>query len=172
LGIIGLGRIGSAVAKRAKGFAMAIIYYDLVRNLEMEKQLGLKHVPLEALLSRADIVTIHVPLTDKTMRLVGERELKRMKPTAYLINTSRGPTVDESALYTAIKDGWIAGAGLDVFSEEPINPQNPLLSLKNIIYTPHIASSTQECRHKMSMMSVENTIRVLKRKKPLHYVTS
>lgn len=172
LGIIGLGRIGSAVAKRAKGFAMTILYYDLIRNLEMEKQLGLKYVSLESLLSQADIVTIHVPLTDKTMRLVGERELKRMKPTAYLINTSRGPTVDESALYTAIKDGWIAGAGLDVFSEEPINPKNPLLSLKNIIYTPHIASATQECRYKMSMMSVENTIRVLKRKKPLHYVTS
>jgi D-3-phosphoglycerate dehydrogenase len=172
LGIIGLGRIGSAVAKRAKGFAMDVLYYDLVRNIEMERKLCLKYVSLEALLSQADIVTIHVPLTDRTMRLIGERELKLMKPTAYLINTSRGPTVDETALYTAVNEGWIAGAGLDVFSEEPVNPENPLLSLKNIIYTPHIASSTLECRYKMAMMSVENTIRVLKQKKPLHYVTS
>ena len=172
LGIIGLGRIGSVVAQRAKNFDMTLLYYDVVRNKELEKMLDIKYVPLETLLSQADIITIHTPLTDRTTGLIGEWELKMMKREAILINTSRGPIVDEDALYKALKENWIAGTGLDVFFKAPTNPDNPLLSLNNIVYTPHIASSTVECRYRMSITSVENTIRALKGEKPLHYVTS
>lgn len=172
LGIIGLGRIGSMVAKRAKGFDMAILYYDVARNKKVEEELGLKYVSLDALLSQADFVTIHTPLTEKTQALIGEEALKKMKKSAILINTSRGPVVDEKAVYKALKEGWIAGAGLDVFEKEPIDSNNPLLSLENVVYTPHIASSTVECRYRMSMASVENTIKALKGEKPTYYVTS
>ncbi|MDQ1281524.1 MAG: D-glycerate dehydrogenase [Thermoproteota archaeon] len=172
LGIMGLGRIGSMVAKRAKGFDMAVLYYDVIRNKKAEEELGLKYVSMDGLLSEADIITIHTPLTAKTTALIGEGELKRMKKTAILINTSRGPVIDEKAVYKALKEGWIAGAGLDVFEKEPTDPNNPILSLDNVVYTPHIASSTVECRYRMSMVSADNTIRVLKGEKPLYYVTS
>lgn len=172
LGIVGLGRIGSMVAKRAKGFDITVLYYDVVRNVKAEAELGLKYGSLDDLLSSADIISIHTPLTAKTTALIGEGELKRMKKTAILINTSRGPVVDEKAVYRALKEGWIAGAGLDVFEREPTDPNNPLLSLDNVVYTPHIASSTVECRYRMSMASADNTIWVLKGEKPLYYVTS
>jgi len=170
LGIIGLGRIGSAVARRAKGFNMRILYYDVVRREELERELGLEYKPLEELLKEADYVTLHVPLTRETHHLIGERELNLMKPTAYLINTSRGAVIDQKALYKALKERRIAGAALDVFEKEPIDPDDPLLELDNVVLTPHIGSASVETRKKMAMMAAENLVSVLKGVEPPNLV--
>jgi len=158
LGIIGMGRIGQAVAKRAKCFGMNIIYYSRQRKPEIETELQAKYVDLETLLKEADIVSIHVPLTKETELLINERTLRLMKSTAYLINTSRGKVVDEKALYRALKEGWIAGAALDVFWTEPTPKNNPLLELDNIVVAPHIGSATHETRSKMAEIVAENLI--------------
>jgi glyoxylate reductase len=171
LGLIGLGRIGSIVAKRGRGFDMNVLYYDIIRNRRLEEEHVAEYRPLNQLLAEADFISIHTPLTEETRGLVGEKELKEMKKTAILVNTSRGPVIDEKALYRALKEGWIAAAGLDVFEEEPTSPDNPLLTLDNVVLTPHIAGSTWECRRRCAMMAVENTIRVLKGEKPLYSVT-
>lgn len=170
LGIIGLGRIGALVAKRGKGFEMRLLYFDVVRKEGLEKELNVEYLPFERLLSESDFVTLHVPLSEETRGLIGEEELRIMKETAILINTSRGPIVDEEALYKALKEGWIAGAGLDVFENEPIETDSPLLTLDNVIFTPHIAGTTRECRRRCSRLAVENTIRVLRGEKPLYPV--
>jgi len=170
LGIIGLGRIGYQVAARAKAFGMKIIYYDIERKTEAEKTLGIQCVSLETLLREADFVSLHVPLTPKTRGLIGEKELKLMKPTAYLINTSRGPVVDEEALYRALKEGWIAGAGLDVFNEEPLPLDSPLIGLENTILTPHIGTYTAETRRAMALMCIENVRAALMGKTPPNLV--
>ena len=171
LGIIGLGRIGSIVAKRGKGFDMKVLYHDVVRNKKAEEALGLEYRSMPQLLVEADFVTIHTPLTEETKGLIGEKELKSMKKSAILVNTSRGPVVDEKALYRALREDWIAGAGLDVFEDEPINPDSPLLTLDNVVFAPHIAGTTKECRRRCALLAVENTIRVLKGEKPLYPVT-
>ncbi len=158
LGIIGLGRIGVEVARRAIGFEMKVIYNDLVRNSELEQTLGLQYTELQNLLQEADFVSLHVPLTKETHHLIGEYELNLMKKTAYLINTSRGPVIDEEALYRVLSEGKIAGAGLDVFVEEPISENNPLLTLNNITLSPHIASASIETRTKMAEMAAMNMI--------------
>ena len=166
LGIVGLGRIGHAVARRAKGFNMKILYYDIVRRPEAEKELGAEYAPLDELLRRSDFVTIHVPLTPETRKLIGERELRLMKKTAVLVNTARGPVVDQKALTRALSEGWIAAAGLDVFEKEPIDPNDPLLKLENAVLTPHIASASHDTRNKMAEMAAEGIIKVLKGEKP------
>ena len=170
LGIIGLGRIGTAVARRAKGFNMKIIYYSRSRKENIEKELGLKYVDLNTLLREADFVSIHVPLTEETYHMIGERELKLMKNTAFLINTSRGKVIDEKALYKALKEKWIAGAALDVFEEEPTPANNPLLELENIVVAPHIASATHETRSRMSEMVAQNLIAYFEGKIPPNLV--
>ena len=170
LGIVGLGRIGSAVARRAKGFKMRVIYYDVVRREELERELGLEYKPLEELLKEADYVTLHVPLTKETYHLIGEKELDLMKPTAYLINTSRGAVIDQKALYKALKERRIAGAALDVFEKEPIDPDDPLLELDNVVLTPHIGSASVETRKKMAMMAAENLVSVLRGVEPPNLV--
>ncbi|MFH2112442.1 MAG: D-glycerate dehydrogenase [Candidatus Bathyarchaeota archaeon] len=166
LGIIGLGRIGSALVPRAKGFKMKVIYNDMYRSPEKEKTLGVEYRELDDLLREADYVSVHVPLTDETKYLIGERELSIMKPMAYLINTSRGPTVDERALYKALKDRVIAGAALDVHEKEPTDPDNPLLSLDNIIVAPHIGSATIETRIAMALRAANNMAAALRGEKP------
>ncbi|RLG51717.1 MAG: D-glycerate dehydrogenase [Thermoproteota archaeon] len=166
LGIIGLGRIGSAVARRAKGFNMRILYYDVFRREDLEKELGIKYVDMDTLLRESDFVTLHVPLTPETKDLIGERELKLMKPTAYLVNTSRGKVIDEKALIKALKEGWIAGAALDVFYKEPTPPDNPLLELDNVVVAPHIASASLETRSRMAEIVAENLIAFKEGKKP------
>ncbi|MFB0562749.1 MAG: 2-hydroxyacid dehydrogenase [Candidatus Lokiarchaeia archaeon] len=166
LGIIGLGRIGSEVAKRAKCFKMKIVYHQPERDPEKEKGIGVRYVSLEELLSTSDFVSLHVPLTSETKGIIGKKELNKMKNTAYLINTSRGPVVDERALYEALTEGSIRGAALDVFDEEPINPDNPLLKLKNVVLTPHIGSATLETRTRMAVLAAENTVKALKNKIP------
>ncbi|MEM1507304.1 MAG: D-glycerate dehydrogenase [Candidatus Bathyarchaeia archaeon] len=161
LGIIGLGRIGYEVAVRAKAFGMRLIYYDVERKHEAEKTLSAHYVDLETLLKESDFVTIHVPLTHQTRNLIGEKELRLMKPTAYIINTSRGAVIDEEALCKALREGWIAGAGLDVFVREPLPLDSPLINMKNVVLAPHIGTYTVETRRKMALMCIENVRAVL-----------
>jgi len=165
LGIIGLGRIGKAVVPRAKGFNMKILYHNRNPDPEAEK-LGVEYRSMDEILAESDYISLHVPLNDKTKHLIGEPELKKMKKTAYLINTSRGPVVDEKALIKALKEHWIAGAGLDVLYEEPTNPKNPLLKLDNAIVAPHIGSATTETRLAMAMKAATNLTAALKGEQP------
>ncbi|MHA1835540.1 MAG: glyoxylate reductase [Candidatus Odinarchaeia archaeon] len=166
LGIIGLGRIGAAVARRAKGFNMTVYYYNRSRKSELEKSLGIEFKPLDVLLKESDFITIHTPLTKETFHLIGEKELKLMKTTAFLINTARGKVVDEKALIKALQEGWIAGAGLDVFYDEPLPIESPLLKLNNVVLTPHIGSGSIETRQKMAEIVADNLIAFAKGLRP------
>jgi glyoxylate reductase len=161
LGIVGLGRIGSKVARRARGFDMKILYYDIVRN-PREKELGAEFIPdLHKMLGMADYVTVHVPLNNETRHLIGARELAAMKPSAILINTARGGLVDPKALYDALKSKKIHAAAIDVTEIEPIELDDPLLTLDNIIIAPHIAGASALSRVKMDVMAAENVIAAL-----------
>ncbi len=162
LGIIGFGRIGRAVARRAQGFGMKSLYYDLRRADEVEKELGVEYAEFERLLTESDFVTVHTNLTTETHNLIGAKELARMKKTAVLVNTARGPIVDNIALFEALRDRKIAFAALDVTDPEPIPSNHPLLSLSNVIITPHIASATVATRTKMGLMAADNLISGLK----------
>ncbi len=155
IGILGGGRIGQAVAKRAKGFDMKILYNDVSRVPEIEA-LGATYVSLEDLFRESDIVSIHVPLTPQTESLVGERLLRLMKRTAIIVNTARGKVYDLDALYRALKEGWIAGAGLDVFPAEPLDPNHPIAKLPNVVLAPHIGSATWETRSMMAELVYQN----------------
>jgi len=168
LGIIGLGRIGAGVAKRAKGFNMKVLYYDVVRqNEKEERKLGVEYVPeLAKLLSSADLITVHVPLSPQTYHLIGTAEFAVMKPTAVLVNTSRGPIVDPKALYKALKSGQIFAAAIDVTEPEPLSLDDPLLTLDNLIVTPHIASGSVTTRTKMALLAVENLLAGLRGEMP------
>lgn len=158
LGIIGLGKIGKAVARRAKGFNMRVLYHNRNRiDIKEEKGLNAQYVSLETLLSESDFVSLHVPLTEHTHYLIGADELSQMKPTAYLINTSRGPVIDEGALVRALQERRIEGAGLDVYEHEPALTPG-LTELDNVTLLPHIGSGTLETRIKMASMAVENLI--------------
>jgi len=170
LGIFGLGRIGSTVAKRAKGFDMDLIYYDINRREDLEEKLGIVFKSLDEVLHESDFITIHVPLTKQTHHFIGWHELSMMKRTAYLINTSRGPVIDEKALYEALKERVIAGAAMDVFEQEPIDTKSPLLELDNIVVTPHIASASVETRTRMAVVAAENLVSVLQGKEPPNLV--
>ncbi len=161
LGIVGMGRIGTKVARRARGFDMKILYYDTVRN-PREKELGAEYIPdLHKMLGMADYVTIHVPLNNETRHLIGAREFAAMKPKAILVNTARGGLVDPKALYEALKSKKIHAAAIDVTEVEPIEPDNPLLTLDNIIIAPHIAGASALSRVKMDLMAAENVIAAL-----------
>lgn len=169
LGLIGTGRIGSAVAYMSRGFNMRILYYDVVRRPELETELNAKQTSLTELLSAADIISIHTPLTRETYHLIGAAEIKLMKPTAILINTSRGPVIDEGALALALKNRQIAGAGLDVYENEPqIHPD--LLDLDNVVLLPHIGSASVATRGKMARMAAENLLAILEGKRPPNLV--
>ena len=161
LGIIGFGKIGRALARRASGFEMKVLYHDSVRASDSdEDSLGVVFSSLQDVFAQSDFVSLHVPLVEETRHLVGTEQLKMMKPTAILINTSRGPVVDEQALAEALRDGSIAAAGLDVFEDEPeINPL--LASLPNVILAPHIASASLETRSLMAKLAAENLIAAL-----------
>ena len=165
IGIIGLGRIGAGVAERArKGMGVNVLYHDIKRNKQFEKEYQAKYVSLSELLKRSDFVSLHVPLLPSTRHLIGKEELKLMKKTAYLINTSRGPVVDEKALAEALKKKHIAGAGLDVYENEPkLSPG--LTKLKNTVLTPHTASATVEAMTAMSELAAQNIIDVLQGRK-------
>ena len=158
LGIVGMGRIGSAVARRATAFGLRILYADSARHADLEGQLGARRVGLEELLQESDLISLHVPLTPETRGLIGADQLKRMKPQAILINTSRGPVVDLAALTQALREGWIAGAALDVTDPEPLPPDHPLYALDNCIITPHIGSATHETRRRMAELACDNLL--------------
>ena len=161
LGLVGMGRVGQAVARRARGFAMRILYADPRRLPEAEEAaLGFEHASLERVLAESDVVSIHAAFGPVTRHLIGAPELARMKRTAYLINTSRGPIVDEGALVAALVEGRLAGAGLDVYEHEPRVPPE-LLALPNVVLTPHVGSATGELRAEMAMIVVDNILAVL-----------
>jgi glyoxylate reductase len=158
LGIIGMGRIGLAVARRAKGFGMQVIYNKRNRDLEAEQELGLQYVSLEDLLKNSDYVSVHCPLTPETKHMLGEKEFAMMKPTAILVNTARGAVIDEEAMYRALRDKLIWAAGLDVFNREPISADHPLLALDNVVVAPHLGSATYNTRSEMAMISARAVI--------------
>jgi glyoxylate reductase len=167
MGIFGMGRIGQAVARRSRGFSMRILYNDAVRAPEsIEQELKLEFVSKEQLLRESDFVSLHVPLLESTRKLIGEPELKLMKKTAILVNTSRGPVADEAAVARALQEGWIAGAGLDVFEREPeVNPV--LLQLHNVVVAPHIASASVDTRREMCMLAARNAVEALEGRRPI-----
>lgn len=163
LGIIGLGLIGQEMAKRGLGFDMEILYFSTSRKRSIEKRYGFKYVPeLTALLGQSDFVSLHVPLTPNTRHMIGKTQLQAMKRTAFLINTCRGAVVDQQALYDALVDGTIAGVGMDVTDPEPLPLDSPLLTMPNVVITPHIGSSSYETRSRMAIMASENIIAVFK----------
>lgn len=167
LGVLGLGRIGSRVAEIGKSMGMNIIYYDIKQNADFESKVGAKFsAAAEDLLKESDVVSVHVPLLDSTKHLINADRLKMMKPTAYLVNTSRGPVVDEAALVEALKSGVIKGAALDVFENEPKHAPG-LDQLNNVVMTPHIASATIEARSAMGELAAKNIVAVLSGQPPL-----
>jgi glyoxylate reductase len=171
LGIIGTGQIGSAVAHKAvHGFHMKVAYFDMIRNEGLEHDVGAVFCPtIEAVLACADVVSLHVPLMSTTHHLMSAERLTLMKPTAFLVNTSRGPVIDEEALVSALKGGTIAGAGLDVFEHEPLLASG-LAELPNVVLTPHIASATAQSRDDMARLASENIIACLSGARPPHNV--
>ncbi len=169
LGIVGLGRIGSMVVRRAKGYKMTILYNKRTRDEEKEKKLGVRFASLEDLLAKSDIVSLHVPLTEETRQMINQETLAKMKKGSYLINTARGPVVNEHDLVEALRSGHLAGAALDVYDNEPnIDPE--LIGMENVILTPHIASATREAREKMGNQAVSAILRTLAGKKPENLV--
>jgi phosphoglycerate dehydrogenase-like enzyme len=168
LGIVGLGTIGKKVARLARAFDLSVQYYDIVRLTEDQADaLGARFRLLDELLRSSDIVSLHVPLTPRTREMIGPRELRLMKPTAYLINTCRGPVVDEPALFEALSEGVIAGAGLDVLDQEPPAANNPLFSLDNVVLTPHFAGPTWDNQYSRFRNGFDNVERVARGEKPL-----
>ena len=170
LGIVGFGRIGRGMAKRARGFDMCILYFDRQRRPEPEREYNAQFADLNTVLGESDFVSLHTVLSQETYHLIDDARLKAMKPGAILINTSRGPVVDSQALYRALSSGTIAFAALDVTEPEPIRPGHPLLELDNILITPHIASASYQTRNKMATMAAENLIAGLKGKRLPHCV--
>ena len=170
LGLIGFGRIGQSMARRAKGFNMKVIYYDRVRvSQRLEEEFNASYRQLYDLLQESDFVSIHAPLTEETFHLIGEKELKMMKKESYLINTARGPIVDEKALAKALRQKWIRGAALDVFENEPaVEPE--LLDLDNVVIVPHIGSASYQTRTKMAIMAAQNLVSALKGERPAYLV--
>ena len=158
LGVVGLGQIGTEMARRALGFDMKVIYNSRNPKPDLEDRYGFTYADLDTLLTSSDFISLHVPLTPDTRRLIGEPELRKMKSTAILINLSRGPVVDTDAICRALQEGWIAGAGLDVVDPEPIPDDHPLMALDNVTITPHIGSASSLSRRRMGLMAARNLL--------------
>ncbi|MDA8218424.1 MAG: phosphoglycerate dehydrogenase [Dehalococcoidales bacterium] len=169
LGLVGLGRIGKGVALRALAFGMKVVAYDVYQNAAFAAAHDIAYVPLDDLLAQADFISVHVPLMESTRYLIDEPQLRKMKPSAYLVNTSRGPVVREAALYKALKEGWIAGAALDVFEREPATG-SPLLELANLIATTHMGADTKESHGRMSLACARAVLAALHGERPAHVV--
>ncbi|MFQ6053048.1 MAG: hydroxyacid dehydrogenase [Candidatus Bathyarchaeia archaeon] len=161
VGIIGLGRIGAAVARRLRPFDVALLYYDVEGRPELEAELGIRRVDLDTLLMESDIITLHTPLTPRTRGLLSRREFQLMKEGVYLVNTARGKVIDQGALTEALSAGKVAGAALDVFEEEPLDPGDPLASMENVVLTPHLAASSREAMRRMAVQVAEGVLAVL-----------
>jgi glyoxylate reductase len=170
LGIVGLGGIGRKVAQRAGGFGMRVLYTGPSRKPGAERELNIEFRALDELLRESDFVSLHAPLTPETKHLINARTLRLMKPTAMLVNTGRGPLVDQAALYEALRSGVIAAAALDVTDPEPMSPDDPLLTLPNFIVTPHIASASVATRSRMALLAAENLLAALRGEIPEHAV--
>lgn len=170
LGLIGMGAVGQAMARRARGFDMRVLYHNRTRREDLEKELGLEYAPLDSLLQGADFVSLHLSLTPETRGIIGKRELALMKPEAILVNTARGGLVDQAALDWALKERRIAGAGLDVFEQEPMEARSPLVELDHVVLTPHISGATYEAIAAMGRVVAEDVVRVLRHELPLHPV--
>ncbi len=166
LGLVGVGRIGAAVARRAKGFEMRVIYYDVIRRPDLEQSLGIEYRDLNEVLREADFISVHVPLTEQTRHLISRDQFRLMKKTAVFVNTSRGPVVDQAALAEALRNRTIYAAGIDVFEKEPVPADDPLLRLDNVVVAPHIASASIPTRIRMATLAAENLVAVLQGKKP------
>ena len=171
VGILGMGRIGKAFAKKAHAFGMNIIYHNRHRlSATQERSLHAKFVSKETLFSTSDVITLHVPYTKETHQMINSRVLKMMKPSAYLINTSRGKIINEEDLIKALKKRQIAGAALDVFYKEPIGRNNPLVKLDNVLLTPHIGSSTKQTRDGMARITIRNLELAMNNRKPKYSI--
>lgn len=171
LGIIGLGRIGSKIARRARhGFLMNVLYYDKFPNQEQEEALGIRYCELPELLRQSDFVLVMLPLTEATRGLIGKREFEAMNPNAIFINCSRGPIVDEQALIQALKEQRIRGAALDVYEQEPVHPDNPLLRMENVVTLPHIGSATHRTRLEMAKIAAQDLVAGVTGKRPAFVV--
>ncbi|NLV92347.1 MAG: D-glycerate dehydrogenase [Firmicutes bacterium] len=169
LGLVGMGRIGQAMAQRATGFEMKILYYDVQRYPEAEEKYGAVYRPLEELLAESDFVSLHVPLLPSTHHIIGEKELELMKPSAILVNSARGPLIDEAALVKALQERKIAAAGLDVFENEPELAEG-LAELDNVVLLPHLGSATYDTRDRMAVLAANNLLAVLRNESPAHCV--
>jgi phosphoglycerate dehydrogenase-like enzyme len=165
LGVLGCGRIGQAVARRAAGFNMRLLGYDLAPSAEAEK-LGVRYVSFEELLAQSDFLSLHAALTPQNRGLIGEKQLRQMKPTAYLINTARGALVDEAALVRALQEKWIGGAALDAFVVEPLPPEHPLRTAPNLLLTPHLASFARETGERVSLSSAQAIVDLMNGRRP------
>ncbi|WP_409227773.1 2-hydroxyacid dehydrogenase [Gudongella sp. SC589] len=171
VGIIGMGRIGEEVARRCSlGFKMEVSYYNRSRKEGAEKELGISYKPMDELLAESDFVVLLTPLTDQTHHLMGEREFSLMKENAILINASRGPVVDEKALIGALKEKKIAGAGLDVYEKEPMDEDNPLLQMDNVVLSPHIAAGTQRTYDNLAWNAARCMVRILEGEEPINVI--
>jgi glyoxylate reductase len=166
LGIVGLGAIGYAVAERAKGFKMALLYWSRSRKPEAEAALGIQWRELDDLLRQSDYVSINLALSEETRGLIDDRRIALMKPSGVLVNTARGPIVDQDALYRALVEKRIGGAALDVFEQEPLPPDHPLLALENMVVSPHVGSATHETRTRMTDLAVDNLLAFLRGEQP------
>jgi D-3-phosphoglycerate dehydrogenase / 2-oxoglutarate reductase len=170
VGVVGTGLIGKEVVRRLQGWDVSVLLYDVVRDPSLVDRYGARYVELAELLRESDVVTLHVPLLPATHHLIDEPALRAMKPTAYLVNTARGPLVDEAALARALAEGRIAGAALDVFEEEPLSRDSPLLALDNVTLSQHVAGVTHEAMRAMTAMAVESVRRVLRGEPPVSCV--
>lgn len=170
VGIIGLGKIGSAVARRLKPFGVRLIYHDVRESPELERETGIERVAIDELLSRSDIVTLHVPYTSETHRIISGEEIGMMRDGAFIVNTARGRIIDQGALVEALRRGKVAGAALDVFEEEPLDPGSPLASMDNVILTPHLGASSVEAMERMAVQVADGVLKVLRNETPDHPV--
>jgi D-3-phosphoglycerate dehydrogenase len=170
VGIIGLGRIGAAVARRLKPFEVELVYHDVRRNRELEEELGMEKAELDALLRGSDVITLHVPYMPETHHLISGREIGLMREGVYIVNTARGRVIDQDALTEALRGGKVAGAALDVFEVEPLDPEGPLASMDNVILTPHLGASSNEAMRRMAVQVAEGALKVLRGEAPDHPV--
>jgi phosphoglycerate dehydrogenase-like enzyme len=166
VGFLGLGRIGAEAAKRGRGFGVRMIYSDVVRRPDVEREYGLEYVSMEELLRRSDVVSVHVPLLPSTRKMLGAEQFRLMKPPAIVVNTSRGGVIDQAALVEALREKVIAGAALDVYEQEPVPLGDPILGMRNVLLTPHCASATWETRRKMAERCAENIRAYLEGRRP------
>jgi glyoxylate reductase len=170
VGLIGLGRIGAATARRLKAFDVNLLYWSQTRHPDLEYELGLEWATLPDLLARSDIVSLHVPRAPKTNHLIGSKELASMKRGAMIVNTARGSIIDEAALIDALRSGRLAGAALDVFEQEPLKPDNPLLTMGNVVLAPHLGASSLEAMQRMATQVAQGVLDVLQGKEPRNRV--